>query len=259
MSIDIKDIKVGDTVTIYRSAFEEYGGRYHTGKVVPVDDWRFSKGVEVDNRCWLLGHPANRIVSHTPAPEPTPEWADALLIQDREGFFWGNNGQDGWSQLGNWGPGVVAASEGYISKRGPITMIIDKDGRNLERYEENERGGEARYVVAEAAKILGFDLFDDDMIGELWDPKNMARILPAIQELNREAGDLAKQVTDLKSEARVAYVRGAKDALAIVKEECARGEERFRHRPEYLNGRSFGLWFTGGRIEELINKAEAQQ
>lgn len=48
-------------------------------------------------------------------------------------------------------------------------------------YAENARGGEARMVVFDVARILGVDLFRDVRGGDLWSPENMARVVTAAE------------------------------------------------------------------------------
>jgi hypothetical protein len=51
---------------------------------------------------------------------------------------------------------------------------------------ENDRGGEARSVVAEAARTLGVELSAEPVDGEIWSTGNMRRIVKAIESLQYE-------------------------------------------------------------------------
>jgi hypothetical protein len=56
-------------------------------------------------------------------------------------------------------------------------------------YRQNEQGGEARDVVAEIAKVVGVQLssaFIRPLDGNVWSPRNMARVLEGVQQLVNE-------------------------------------------------------------------------
>jgi hypothetical protein len=50
-------------------------------------------------------------------------------------------------------------------------------------YEENDRGGEARGVIYDAAKLLDINLGDDIRDGDIWSVENMRRIITRIETL----------------------------------------------------------------------------
>jgi hypothetical protein len=67
-------------------------------------------------------------------------------------------------------------------------IVVELETAAMEAvYAENERGGEARSVVAEAAGALGVDL--NDSFDARWDRDNMARVVPAAAALKKERDD----------------------------------------------------------------------
>jgi hypothetical protein len=56
-------------------------------------------------------------------------------------------------------------------------------------YRQNEQGGEARHIVAEIAKVVGVPLstaFIRPLDGNVWSPRNMARVLEGVKQLVNE-------------------------------------------------------------------------
>jgi hypothetical protein len=67
-------------------------------------------------------------------------------------------------------------------------IVVELETAAMEAvYAENERGGEARSVVAEAAGALGVDL--NDSFDARWDRDSMARVVPAAAALKKERDD----------------------------------------------------------------------
>lgn len=65
-------------------------------------------------------------------------------------------------------------------------------------YEENDSGGHARVVVADAARVLGVDI--DEGPGHRWDPEHMERVVAGARELCDEVSELQRQVRQLVSD-----------------------------------------------------------
>lgn len=69
---------------------------------------------------------------------------------------------------------------------------------NLERvgvdavHSENERGGQARHVVAEVSRVLGVDI--DEGPGHRWDPDHMSRVVGVADTVREERDDLREEV-----------------------------------------------------------------
>lgn len=86
---------------------------------------------------------------------------------------------------------------------------------NLERagvdavYAENERGGQARHVVAEVARVLGVDI--DEGPGHRWDPDHMARVVMAAGQM-RGARDAWKETAEDNDAANVPLRRELRTA-----------------------------------------------
>ncbi|WP_282203906.1 hypothetical protein [Kitasatospora fiedleri] len=90
-------------------------------------------------------------------------------------------------------------------------------------YAENDRGGQARGVVADVAVVLGVDL--DAGPGHRWDEDHMRRVIPAAGELKeraREAREIIAKMArllgvevspGLDSQYDDALLRGVPDAL----------------------------------------------
>jgi hypothetical protein len=73
-------------------------------------------------------------------------------------------------------------------------------------YNQNNIGGQARYVVQKIAQIVGLPFGDAILGGNIWSPQNMARVIAAVQELANEA-DVHRQEL---------AARDAKDATTVA-------------------------------------------
>ncbi|MGW8630565.1 hypothetical protein [Streptomyces sp. NPDC055793] len=78
-------------------------------------------------------------------------------------------------------------------------------------YKQNEQGGQARYVVAKVAQVLGFRLGDAIIDRDTWSPANMARVIKAAQDVMNENEELRKELAgrDQKDDRTVAALREA--------------------------------------------------
>ncbi|MFD6636731.1 hypothetical protein ACFWDN_13010 [Micromonospora chalcea] len=66
-------------------------------------------------------------------------------------------------------------------------------------YAENERGGEARAVVAEVGRLLGVRL-GADVIGETWAVANMQRVVKAVRDMRDSRDALVRDNLALREE-----------------------------------------------------------
>ncbi|MCX2949905.1 hypothetical protein [Lentzea sp. NEAU-D7] len=57
-------------------------------------------------------------------------------------------------------------------------------------YEENERGGEARGLLAEIGRLVGVNLGENPLGGQTWDLANMRRVVDAVDGLRRQNAQL---------------------------------------------------------------------
>lgn len=67
----------------------------------------------------------------TTEPEPEPDWRDALVVRDPDGYYWLRRNDVHWE---SHRPEFEynAQTTGELSDLGPITVVIDADGRNVE-------------------------------------------------------------------------------------------------------------------------------
>ncbi|AFO10922.1 hypothetical protein ELB20_56 [Streptomyces phage phiELB20] len=83
-------------------------------------------------------------------------------------------------------------------------------------YRENDRGGEAREIVGLLAKVVGVNLGASHegprpLDGNVWSPRNMMRVVQAVQEVLGEHESLRKELhdRDKKDDRTVAALREA--------------------------------------------------
>ncbi|MEU7570291.1 hypothetical protein [Micromonospora sp. NPDC049240] len=66
-------------------------------------------------------------------------------------------------------------------------------------YAENERGGEARAVVAEVGRLVGISL-GAQVIGEVWAVANMQRVIKAVRDMRDSRDALIRENFALRKE-----------------------------------------------------------
>jgi len=123
--INLLDIKHGDTVTA--KFVDATKGTYEITGEVRVENPSYFGGIRRVGGERLLH--ATSILAHIPGP---PAWLDAIAIRDGHGAVWGNDGDDGWVCLGNWGVGQRLTNEQarkMFEARGDVTILLDKDGK----------------------------------------------------------------------------------------------------------------------------------
>ncbi|MFE6493404.1 hypothetical protein [Streptomyces sp. NPDC057748] len=95
-----------------------------------------------------------------------------------------------WETPGGYTPESVrrASWRGSIPVGAVKSMLDAADEAHLKSlYAENARGGEARQVVADVARILGTDI--DDGPGHRWDADHMQRVVVAARRLTEALVD----------------------------------------------------------------------
>lgn len=87
-------------------------------------------------------------------------------------------------------------------------------------YKQNSQGGEAREIVAQIAKVVGVQLssaFIRPLDGNVWSPRNMARVLTGVQELVSENQVLRQEHASRDSKETIT-VKALHEALAHLGE-----------------------------------------
>lgn len=126
MSIDISNIKPGDTVTA------RFGKWTISG---PVRENIFAGNSSLYMARWSLTE-ASEILDHVPAK---PAWHDALVVRVDGKLFGKERTADyPWIELNANGPW---RSDAELARLGPVTIIIDKDGRVLRHPPTYAEGG----------------------------------------------------------------------------------------------------------------------
>lgn len=95
-----------------------------------------------------------------------------------------------WTTPGGYTPESVRRSNrvGSIPVAAVVAMLDAADEAHLKSlYEENNRGGEARQVVADVARILGTDI--DAGPGHRWDADHMQRVVADARKLTEALVD----------------------------------------------------------------------
>jgi hypothetical protein len=87
-------------------------------------------------------------------------------------------------------------------------------------YRQNEQGGEARDVVARIAKAVGVELssaFIRPLDGNVWSPRNMARVLEGVQQLVNE-NQVLRQEHASRDQKETVTVKALHEALSHLGE-----------------------------------------
>jgi hypothetical protein len=87
-------------------------------------------------------------------------------------------------------------------------------------YRQNEQGGEARDVVARIAKVVGVELssaFIRPLDGNVWSPRNMARVLEGVQQLVNE-NQVLRQEHATRDQKETVTVKALHEALSHLGE-----------------------------------------
>ncbi|MGP3750878.1 hypothetical protein [Streptomyces sp. IBSNAI001] len=150
-----------------------------------------------------------------------------------------------------------------------VGMLDAADEAHIKRLnEENERGGEARQVVADVARTLGVVLADTGVGQLMWDPANMRRVVRAAQVLSddrshweAEAGNLREEVEKLRDLLRIECERAnaaidreetAEKAIAELRDYVRQlGQERDNYKRAY-ESKPASMRLEGPEAERLI-------
>ncbi|WNI28645.1 hypothetical protein [Streptomyces sp. ITFR-6] len=124
-----------------------------------------------------------------------------------------------WRTSGGFTPELVRQAHTMFSfpKGGVVDMLDAADEAHREAlYAENDRGGEARQVVADVALILGTDI--DAGPGHRWDADHMQRVVTSAYAVDDERNELAAEKVKLTDLLRA---EGERANAAIAREEAS--------------------------------------
>lgn len=161
------------------------------------------------------------------------------LSDDRD--KWQERAEGGLSEAGRSSLGTLfrAFSDERTTYRDPADRkTIDRLQHAAEAavYRENERGGHARRVVAEVARVLGVDI--DEGPGHRWDPEHMARVIAVANRIREERDEAVEQVALWKALAErqdnTAPIRMELSSVKRERDEWRRKYEGAQANAEYV-------------------------
>lgn len=124
MSVDVSKIKPGDDVRL-----EVSNGNTLTGV---VNEFAGELGIWFCGSWFPLSSWGDKWITLIASGEPEqPEWADAWVVRDAQGFFWMRRTDVCW--VTTLRPSArIPQTTSELSDLGPITVVIDRDGQNVE-------------------------------------------------------------------------------------------------------------------------------
>jgi hypothetical protein len=130
-------------------------------------------------------------------------------------------------------------------------------------YEENERGGEARQVVANVARVLGVDIDEGD--GHRWDPDHMARVVDGAQRLSDDRDHWQQEAGNEKQQAELwRSLAQRQDDTALLRRdlriaERERDEWKARYEGAKANAEYVREEYTAPDVAEQMKAAIVRQ
>ncbi|MFF3249695.1 hypothetical protein ACFYWP_01460 [Actinacidiphila glaucinigra] len=103
------------------------------------------------------------------------------------------------------------------AQTGRQTRPCREDGHCDAVYAENDRGGEARGIVGMVAKLAGVQLGTNPLDGNIWSPRNMMRVVEAVQKL-ADANANLRQAHARRNQADDKTVAALREALTHLGE-----------------------------------------
>jgi hypothetical protein len=120
--------------------------------------------------------------------------------------------------------GVAVGGEQWAAFVKAVTSSVE-EAHETRLYEENARGGEARGVVADVARILGTDI--DAGMGHRWDADHMQRVVTSAQAMKAERNIAIRDCEDHREYAR--RMEQERDELREAHEKAAGDAAYWRH------------------------------
>lgn len=123
-----------------------------------------------------------------------------------------------WRTPGGLTPDMVRGGHRAVSYSTSVvvSMLDAADEAHIARlYEENECGGEARQVVADAARALGVVLADVSAGQSTWDAANMRRVVRAAEDLTKQRASAERSLHEVQTH-RDALKQSLEDATSAA-------------------------------------------